>query len=399
MAFLDPGRVITIGESATPIVEGEPFLHPDFCEVLSLVRRVFPDTPLEITTNGRRLTDEIVALLEELGGIVVHVSLNSSSERGRGLLMRETPEEARRTIAGVGLLAASRVRFSGSLVAMPNLVGWDDIGETIAFLAEKGAAAVQVVVPAFSSRADPAVFPDAELIYAEVRGFVRGLPSDIPCPVLVEPSYVSDLVPTVSGVVRDSPAWAAGIRRDDVFDTINGRRPRCRVEAWHMLLPAGEVVADIRRDGRALRVSWTNRCEGDAGVTMEYDFDPHRAEMLRDTVLGHQGHSVLLASELGHVVLRRALQTMSVDESRADVVMVKNRTFGGSIKAAGLLTVDDYLEGYNAWREQRSTPSKHGVAPALLIVPRESFDSRGFDLRRVHVSELEKATSVPVLVR
>jgi hypothetical protein len=399
MAFLDPGRVITIGESATPIIEGEPFSHPGFSEVVALVRRVFPDTPMEITTNGRMLTGEIIALLEELGGIVVHVSLNSASERGRGLLMQETQEESRRTIAGVGLLAASQVRFSGSLVAMPNLVGWDDIRETIVFLAEKGATAVGVVVPAFSSRADPAAFPDSERIYAEVREFVGGLPPDTPCPVLVEPSYVSDLVPAVSGVVKGSSAWMAGIRRDDIFETINGRRPRSRVEAWNMLLPAGEVVAGIRRDGGVLSVSWTNRREGDAGVTMEYDFDPYRAEMVRDTVLGHQGYSVLLASELGHAVLRRALQIMDVAEPQAEVVMVKNRTFGGSIKAAGLLTVDDYLESYNAWREERCTPSRNGAAPALLIVPTESFDSRGFDLRRVHVSELEKATGVPVLVR
>lgn len=398
LAFLDPRRLITIGESATPIIEGEPFTHPDFREVLKLIRRVFPDTPVEITTNARQLEGEAVTLLEDLGGIALNVSLNSASERGRALLMGDTLEESARTLAGVELLAASTVRFSGSLVAMPNLVGWEDVGQTIVFLAEKGAAAVRVIMPAFTSRADPRLYPSPDRIHADLREFVHGLSSDLDCPVLIEPSCVSDLTPVVSGVLKGSPAWAAGIRRDDVFMTIGGLTPRCRVEAWNMLLPAGEVVARVRRDGRTLDAGWTNRREGDCGITMEYDFDPVRAERVRDAVLERPGRSLLLTSELGHTVVSRVLELMAVGEDRAEAVLVENRTFGGTIRAAGLLTIDDYVHGYDAWRAGRSGRRGRSAPPSRLIVPVESFDSRGFDLRRVHVSQLEEATGVPVLL-
>ncbi len=111
MAFLDPERVITIGESATAIVEGEPFLHPDFTEIVSLVRRVFPATPIEITTNGRLLDEEMVALLEATGGVgserVAEQRVGSWQEPAHGRFSRavETgPRGPRATRAIVGAI-------------------------------------------------------------------------------------------------------------------------------------------------------------------------------------------------------------------------------------------------------------------------------------------------------
>lgn len=392
MGFLDPGRVITIGESATPLIEGEPFSHPAFAEIISLLRRAFSDTPLEITTNGRHLTKELVRFLETIGRVLLNISLNSVSTRGRKLLMGDTKEESERAVAGVELLARSAVRFTGSLVAMPNLTGWDDIRNTIEFLAERRAEAVRVVMPAFSALAGPDVFPDADRIYGELREFVRSLSPELPCPLLVEPSCVSDLTPVASGVLKGSPAWNAGVRRDDVFVSINGKTPRCRVDAWNMLLPQGEIAVELGRADRTEHVRWTNAREGDSGITMEYDFDPLRAESLGRSVLDPPGKSLLLASELGHTVVKRVLELTRLGPDRAEVVVVENHTFGGTIRAAGLLTVDDYAESYLAWRE--SNPE-----PARLILPVESFDSLGKDLKRRHVSELQELVGAQVLLK
>jgi hypothetical protein len=392
IAFLNPGRVITIGESATPIVEGEPLSHPEFAEIVTLVRRVHPDTPLEITTNGRHLTPETVGLLESLGNVSLNVSLNSSSVRGRHVLMGETAGEAHRATAGVELLAHSAVPFSGSLVAMPNLTGWDDMRDTVGFLAAGGAVSVRVIVPAFSALADRSLFPDEASIYGEVREFVAALSAESRCPVLVEPSCASDLVPVVSGVVMDSPAWRAGVRAGDVFEEINGTRPRSRVDAWQRLLPRGEVRARVLRGDRAVDVSWTNRSEGDAGIVVEYDFDPARAGKVRELVAESHGKSLLLNSELGYEVVRSVLRMWGIGEAVAEAVAIKNRTFGGTIKASGLLTVDDYLEGYLAWR------SSHPDSPTQVLVPLESFNSVGFDLRHRHYSELQGAIGLPVVL-
>lgn len=392
IAFLNPGQVITIGESATLIVEGEPLSHPEFAEIVKLVRRVYPGTPVEITTNGGYLTPETVGLLESLGNVSLNVSLNSSSVRGRQALMGETAGEAQRAIQGVESLARSAVRFSGSLVAMPNLTGWDDMRDTVRFLAAGGAASVRVIVPAFSAFADRSLFPDETSIYGEVREFVAALSAESRCPVLIEPSCASDLLPVVSGVLLDSPAWRAGMRAGDVFEEINGVEPRSRVDAWQMLLPEGEVHARVLRSDRSTDISWTNLSKGEAGITMEYDFDPARAEKVRELVARSDGKSLLFTSELGYEVVRSVLRMCSVDETAAEPVAVKNRTFGGTIKASGLLTVDDYVEAYRIWR------SSHSESVAQVLVPLEGFSFLGFDLKHRHYSELGESIGLPVVL-
>ena len=163
-----------------------------------------------------------------------------------------------------------------------------------------------------------------------------------------------------------------------------------------MLLPAGEIHAEVKRGNRVERVGWDNASEGDAGITMEYDFDPARAERLGETILDCAGRSVLLVSELGRAVVGEVLTLLSIGQDQAETVAVANRTFGGTIKAAGLLTVDDYLEAYRAWaRSGRNVTS----GAAQIIIPLESFDTRGLDLKRRHFSELQEHSGLPVLLR
>jgi hypothetical protein len=264
----------------------------------------------------------------------------------------------------------------------------------VLFFATNNAMAVRVVTPAFSGLADPGLLSGTAGLYTALQRFVEELPDTLPCPVLLEPSRPSDLTPVVSGVVGGSPAQQAGVRRGDVFETIGGKKPRCRVEAWQWLLPPGPVSAEIQRDGVTRAVTWDNRTEGEAGVTMEYDFDPARIDRLGAAVAAAGGSSLLLTSELGHHVVDRVLQFLRIGPTAAEAVAVKNVTFGGTIGAAGLLTIDDYLEAYRTWADSRPGSSP---VPAQIIVPQESFDSRGQDLQRQHLSVLQQATGLPVL--
>jgi hypothetical protein len=157
------------------------------------------------------------------------------------------------------------------------------------------------------------------------------------------------------------------------------------VEAWQWLLPAGPVSAEVERDGVRRTVAWINGTEGEAGVTMEYDFDPARADRLREVIGARLGRSLLLTSEAGHQVVGRVLELLGVGPEVAEGLPVRNLTFGGTIAAAGLLTVDDYAAAAGT------------VVPfSQIILPQESFDRLGLDLKGSHFSRLEQVTGISV---
>jgi hypothetical protein len=390
MNCLDPRRPITIGESASSIIEGEPFTHPDFCKILTALRSRFPRTPVEITTNGHHLTSSMVDFLAGLGNVSLQISLNSASAKGRDLLMGDSAEQTERTLAGIGLIAGRGISYAASLVAMPHLTGWDDMLETVRFLAAHQATAIRVCMPGFARKALRPGVPDADTLHAQLREFIQGLPNDLACPVLIEPSYVTNLSAEISGVICDAPAWRAGLRRGHVIRRVNGREPRSRVEAWNMLAPRGPMSIAALKEGREEELFWINPHDGGSGIVMEYDFDMARADRIRQYILQRPGRTLLLASEFGYAVLRAVQELLHLSEDCAEVVMVKNLTFGGTIRAAGLLTVDDYEATFKDWQ------TRGKEKPCQILLPDESFNSLGFDLKHRHWSQLEALTQTPV---
>ena len=390
MNYLDPRQTITIGESASSIIEGEPFTHPNFCEILITLRSRFTMTPIEITTNGHHLTSDMVDFIGGLGNIALSISINSASVEGRRLLMGDTEKQAEQTIAGIKLLADRGILYNSSIVAMPNVTSWDDMRNTIRFLSDNKAAVIRVYMPAFSSKAQYDIFPDGNTIYVQLREFILSLSTELSCPVLLEPSYVTDLTPVISGVIKNSPAWLAGLRRGDVVHSVNGKKPSCRVEAWNMLTPRGQMWIVALKDRQEQEFSWQNPYDGGSGITMEYDFDMGRAEHIRQLVLCQSRKTLLLASEFGHGVVQAVLEQLNLPDDRVEVLMVKNCTFGGTIKASGLLTVDDYYTAYGEWQTSKLE------RPSQIFVPMESFNYLGFDLKHKHYTQLAGLTGIMV---
>lgn len=388
IGYLNPEQEITIGESASSVIEGEPTLHPQFREAIELLRRHCANTPVSITTNGHHLTEELVAFLAAHQPIQMNLSLNSGTPCGRHLLMGDNEQQANTAIDGVVLLQRYKVPFQGSLVGMPNVTGFDDVEASIRHLAEHGARSVRVFLPGFSSFAKENIFPNPETIYQELKTFIGSLSQDIPCPVLLEPSFVSDLTPEISGVTRNSPAWVAGLRRGDVITAINGKTPRSRLEAFSMVHENPDVSVTYKRKGEPHTAAWRNGLEG-AGITMEYDFDLNRASYLRRTIETAPGHVLLLTSEFGHHVVKAALAAVEAPADRFTAIITPNRTFGGTIRASGLLTCDDYLAAYQEFVAANPRP-------AALMVPSESFNSLGRDLKGQHFSTITEQTGLPV---
>lgn len=391
MPLLKSNREITIGESATRIIEGEPTLHPDFAQILTELRTLFPYTPVAVTTNGHHLTEELVRHIAKTGRVLVNLSLNSASPQGRRILMGDSEKNAKTAIESVMHMKDYGVAFQGSLVAMPNLTGYDDIKASVEYLANSGAQSVRVFAPAFSKHVREDIFPDADTIIEQLREYIPKLSEGLPCPVLLEPSMVSDLRCTLSGVIKGTPAWRDGMRRGDEITSIDGKAPRCRVEAFDMLESEGQHSISYIHSGtmRQAELHWGE--PGASGVAMEYDFDPARAEYIKKAVTTAPGHVLALCSEFGYPVIRAVIEKFDIPESRISLFCVKNETFGGTIRASGLLCVSDYVRAFDEFLLKNEKPD-------AVILPAESFDYAGSDLMGESFTSLQERFALPTIL-
>ncbi|WP_227764708.1 DUF512 domain-containing protein [Zhaonella formicivorans] len=386
--YLDGTRKIIIGESATKISEGEPFTHPEIIPVLQYLRRRFPRTPLQLTTNGSLLTPEIIAELVKLSPVELYLSLNSVSRQGRLKLMAD------RRGPGQGLLkmlAEAGLAFHGSLVAMPWIVGWEDLHDTVLALDRSGAKTIRIFLPGYTRLAPAGLrFPPG--LWEQLSEFVVKHKQQISTPLTLEPPHLADLNPEVGGVIKGSPAAEAGLWPGDVILAINNEPPFSRVDAFHKLLAAGKAEIHVRRGKEQFALTLIKNNNEPSGLVMEYDLSREEAETIIQNVRkAGAGSPLLLASQAGYRVVKESLQKIA-PEAGVEVQQAANDFFGGSIITAGLLTVEDFQKH---WLKM-GTEAKNKYD--LLVLPAKAFDHRGQDLTGRSYWELQELTGIPVII-
>ncbi len=383
VCFLDPARPVVIGESATRIIEGEPLTNPAIREILLLVRASLPRTPIQITTNGRLLDESMVDFLSRLGQVVVNLSLNSSAEKNRAYLMGDAAPA--RALKNAGLLKSYGLPFHGSIVAMPHLVGWSDLEGTISYLEDCGAETVRLFLPGFTRLAAPVLRFEPSLRH-ELNDFVAGLRPRVDIPLTCEPPLIYDLKPVVGGVINGSPAAVAGIRHGDVIRTVNGVPVQTRVQAFKQVLKAESPEIMVTREEGLVSFQFKKEPLERSGLVMDYDLDPVLITDMARALRRHGAERALaLASELGGPAISDGLKQFLKGDAEIEALVVKSRFFGGSIGAAGLLTVADFeaaLSGYLS--------NKPGRLPPLALLPGLAFDRRGRDLTGRSFFELKQ---------
>ncbi|MCR3923167.1 MAG: DUF512 domain-containing protein, partial [Firmicutes bacterium] len=377
--FLDPQQKIVIGESATRLDEGEPFTHPEIIHILQRLRRQLPRTAFAVTTNGTLLTSSIIAQLAKLEPLELTISLNSATPSGRRTLMNDPAPE--RAIRAVKAISQAGIPFHGSLVAMPHQVGWSDVNETVTFLAKEGAQSIRIFLPGHTKYAPHALqYPPT--LWTEVITRAKEWTHELGVPVIPEPFMPSTLHPALWGVMQNTPAQKAGLLPGDLIIAVNQHAMRTRVEAFQTVKRLSNPELTVERTGQTFKVSLLKERHQAPGFVVLYDFDPHRADNITREINRFQAtRTLLLASEFAHSMVEQALQVLAVPN--ATVSAVANTFFGGSIKAAGLLTVTDFLTAARSALAQQ----QHD----LVLVPQEAFDARHLDLKGDSLTELSSA--------
>ncbi len=363
---LDPGRKIIIGESATRLREGEPLTHPHIIPILESLRKRYPSTLIQVTTNGSLLTEALMDKLAALQPLELVISLNSATRAIRARLMSD--RRFAQTLEAVTSLSALGIPFHGSVVGLPHLVGWNDIEKTARFLQNCGALSIRYLVAGFSRYFSPELLPPANW-RQESQKRLQYLKETLRIPLFIDPPLIDNLEPIISGVIPGSPAAEAGFKAGDLIKTVDGKVPFSRVEAYNLVKVSENPRLDILRREAVTCLSIIKRAGQSPGLAFDFDLDPDQVERVR-SALSPVGQTLMLVSAPAYERWKTAVTACRLDN--LSVEPVTSRYFGGTIDAAGLLTVGDFaltLEKIPAWKSF-----------TMILFPAIAFDQTGTDL-------------------
>lgn len=381
LEYLPPGGTVTLGESATKIIEGEPFAHPDFKQILSLIREKWPQKKINIATNGSFLTGEMVEFLKKMKPISLNVSLNTPDTKSREIIMKDTNPE--QVFKGLKLLSESNINFHGSIVALPHILGWDSLKETLYKLNSFHPVTIRVFRPGFTNLTSEK-FKFNQDLWEKLREFINKIKFELKTPVVLEPPLLKKLKPEVTGIIQESPAAAAGVEIGDCIQKINGKKPLTRVEAYNILNNTANPLLEIRRSKRVVKKSLDKVQDQKSGIVFNYDISRQRISDLQKIINNNIDKKiVIITSELGKYIMQETLDYISqkLPPFKYQSVVVPNNYLGGSIRCTGLLVTEDIIN---------IIEDKDLKRYDLMIIPEEIYDIEDKDLTGTSYTKIGK---------
>lgn len=404
------------------MMDWEPTEHPDFLQIIKEIARRDPNSQIPIVTHGGNLTKELLSeiakdpLLKRL--VLFQVSLNSADPEHRRVIMPgkgNNPQHHENAIASLAIMHELGIAFDVSLVATTNWLPMDDILNTISFADRyKPYTYIRVALPTATKD-----HPTEMLLSLEELAFIDkqivAYRDQVETPIILTVGLLnrSGLDAEVEGVVRESPAWYAGMRHGGKIRAINGVLPRSRTEATLMLLSIWRdiqkgqktdcFVSFILPNGSEKTVNLSDypqkqpRFLGEKPVGVfglllhdDVDYDIFKEIHNQQEKYGFK-HPLIITSQVMAPFFNEALYRLTEEEVVYNLMIIQseNYFFGGNVCIAGLLTFTDILRTLC----ETDLPEK----PDVIYISSAMVSRGGYDLQGYHYQDLASLLGIPVI--
>ena len=396
----------------------EALAHPHILDILTELRRKTEES-FRIPTNGSTLTRDMIKALKAFSPVSLDISLNSASPLRRESLMGD--KNPRIALGSLKLLREAGIPFSVVIVPWPvpsNQVMLEDLKNTVSFADAFDPIFIQVNLPGCAQPVSKkSLFPHEE-VWDDLTKETQGLRRDTDCPLIIRPGLYEEYTdpdrvnaPTVAGVIKNSPARAAGLAPGDHIVKVNGLPVKTRYQTRSLLTvlhesEIGKASLSIKRDGiphdldldlSDFAYPYSPVCTTHLGVVFSSSGIPREwLEMLKQVVLSHRAKEVLvLSSSLIRPTLERMISVHgSVSDVRLHIRVPQNGYFGGNVFMGDLMVVEDFIEAIEGFSKETR------IQPDLVVIPSSPFHLSGWgrDLTGRVYLDIERHTGIPVVL-
>jgi NifB/MoaA-like Fe-S oxidoreductase len=330
------------------------------------------------------LNQELIDKLTEFGNIELNISVNCVNPIKRQQILGIKKDD--NILERLSLLKG-RLKFCGSCVYLPEFLGINDIEEITAVLSEAGADNIRLFLPGYTYKAKKVY--DLDVLYKEVHDFLMILKPKYDIPIIIEPSIISDLTCRVEGIVKNTPSYIAGLTEGDLIIKVNGENTCTRVETFNKVYKSADPVLTVAREGVPIRIKIRKTKNSSPGFIMLYDIDSGIVKQINDSFKRYNfNNALIITSKLAYNLLAK-LFTNSNLEFKYNIIAAENRFFGGNIKCAGLLTIQDISDTVKEYIMENKLPD-------IIILPPVMFDNKKTDLLGRNIKEIEDEFKIPV---
>jgi len=388
--FLDHSRPVIIGESASKIIEGEPFAHSDIMEILNYLRKRWPDIEIKITTSASFIKVNYLDKLAELYPLELNISLNAPAPEERVFLMNDPAAE--NVFKIIKNLPDYQIDFEASIVSMHHLKGYSYLEKTLDFLEEYPPLSLRIFWAGFSQFADEKLIPK-KTYYQGLADFVEKKRKKYSYPIIIEPQLIEDLAADVEGVINASAADKAGIKRGDLILEIDDYQPQSRVDAFYKIEELKNPIVKIKRNNKIETFSLKKSAAEKSGLIFSYDIGKRRLSKLtaylKESRKDYKSiYTAVVTSELAYKLFDYITEDFSQQQFDFELIKAENKFFSGTIISAGLLLNDDIEFALR----------KVGKSFDRIILPEIIYDYYGNDLLGNHYTELADLFSAEVIL-
>ncbi len=413
--YYDPetqtGLFITAADSL------EPTLNPYWLDILRIAREKCPTETLGLpTTNGTKLTEEVIKQLSELKPITVSISLLSINPLTRKQLMHDpNPEIA---IQSITLLRKYGIPFKVGIVAWPT-IPINEIKETIKYADHYDALEIEIQLPGFTKFGFEAPPFNTKQQWDSIVNIVQSMRLQIQTLLYTSPytyEVNGDPSAVVVGTVKNSPAANTDLHIGDRILEINGKKVFTRSYCNDLLRKTSEGLLHIKilRNKEIRKITIVcNQQDKEKDLypykPANYSIDPllHHGIFMPDSfrleyiiqiegiIKNYNAKNVLIfSSKLISPYFKKILQVFKRQGHFKNVKIYvetpQNNFWGGNICIGDLLTVSDYIDCIEEFLLKRK------VRPDLLLIPCSGFSNWGRDITGRSFLEIERRFNIPV---